>query len=137
MLVGLSGVLVDMLVFYGLSTIWPLFHPNIIATLSAFAAMISNYILNRTFTWRTASSKTLKKMVSEFLKYIGVCLIGLLVKNIFLFFLHNAGLSGALANFIGILAASLLNYFFSDKWVFAKEQDVQYRTHDTQSNLKG
>lgn len=137
MLVGLSGVLIDMLMFLGLSTLWPLVHPNFIATLSAFAAMISNYILNRTFTWRTARSKTLKKIFSEFLKYIGVCLIGVLVKNVCLFFLFNAGLSGTLANFIGILAASLLNYFFSDRWVFANKQDMQYRTHDTQSNLKG
>lgn len=118
MLVGMSGVVVDMGVFALISSIvkWP---ANVYATVSALAAMCSNYFLNRNLTFKSVSSRTLGQVGCEFLKFAGVSGIGILLKNAFVYILTLVGTSGIAANFIGILAAALGNYFLSKRWVFA------------------
>ena len=117
LLVGLSGVFVDTGVFLLLSSLF-LWHINILVTLSAVAAMCSNYILNRNLTWASASSRTHGHTLPEFFRFAGVSGLGILIKNVFVFLMTLGGVSGMAANFVGIAAASLFNYFFSKHWVF-------------------
>ena len=113
-LVGFSGVIVDMLCYSAISTLWnvPL---NLAVTLSACVAMITNYILNRNITWKRKKSQ---QVLSEFLKYILVCCAGIGIKNVVVFLIAGTGMAGLWCNLCGILAASVANYIINDRWVF-------------------
>lgn len=119
LLVGLSGVGVDMLIYFAISSALSL-HVNLSATISALCAMISNYLLNRNLTWRSERSRNAASAALEFLKYALVSGMGIAIKNGFVFALFSAGMADWLCNLLGILGASLCNYFLTDRWVFRK-----------------
>lgn len=136
LLVGLSGVAVDMSIYRAVSARWQL-HVNIAATISAFCAMLSNYLLNRNLTWKSVNSRQRTQTAVEFLKYAGVSTIGILIKNQCVFILYLSGVSGAVSNFLGIASASLFNYFLSDKWVFRQKKSILHENLNGSSQMKG
>lgn len=123
-LVGLSGVVVDMLVFLaGIS--WLHLSINPAATLSAAVAMVSNYLLNRGITWKnTAKGNT----YHQFAKYALINGAGIGIKNIFVYFLVRAGFAGIWSNLVGIIAACLWNFLLNDLWVFRSNEDSDGNT---------
>jgi dolichol-phosphate mannosyltransferase len=120
MLIGLSGVFLDMVAFLLLSSFLP-WHINVLVTISAFIAMCCNYLLNRNLTFARNSSKQHGHTGREFLRFVGVSSIGILIKNVIVYILSFSGVAGLISNLIGIFSASLSNYFLSAGWVFARE----------------
>lgn len=119
-LVGLSGVVVDMLIFLAVTSWWDV-SVNAAATISAAVAMVSNYLLNRSVTWKRENKRN---VYHEFAKYAAVNCAGIGIKNGFVYFLVRLGLSGVWSNLIGIAAACVWNYIWSCIWVFrSKEGD--------------
>ncbi|MCC8180201.1 MAG: glycosyltransferase family 2 protein [Planctomycetes bacterium] len=112
-LVGLSGVVVDMAIFIA-CTSWSSISINAAATISAVVAMVSNYILNRTVTWKSKS----KNISREFAKYAATSIVGIGIKNVCVYLLVRIGMSGIWSNLIGIVVACVWNYFLSSVWVF-------------------
>ncbi|MCD8139353.1 MAG: glycosyltransferase family 2 protein [Planctomycetaceae bacterium] len=116
-LVGLSGVVVDMLVFWATRAWWT---PSInaAATISAIVAMVSNYFLNRTITWRQANKD---RACHEFARYVATACAGIGIKNVCIIFLVRLGLSGGWSNLAGIAVACLWNYTIDTMWVFRED----------------
>ena len=123
MLIGLSGIMVDMAVYLLLSSVLP-WHINVLVTISAIVAMCCNYLLNRNLTFASMSSRQHGHTGREFLKFAGVSGLGILIKNILVYCLTFGGMPGMAANFVGILVASLGNYFLSKSWVFTRKIQV-------------
>jgi dolichol-phosphate mannosyltransferase len=124
-LIGLSGVFVDMLVFTFLGTILPLMKINFKAVLSSFIAMISNYFLNDSITWKSYNTNLyyhtskIPPSFLRFIKYVFVSSFGVIIKSIALFlFYSRLGINQYSANLLAILFASLLNYFLSNHFVW-------------------
>lgn len=131
-LIGVSGMTVDMLLFSLISRHASL-QLNIRLTITAYVAMMSNYVLNRTFTWRSTRSQ---KVLPEFLRYVAVCSLGIGIKNIAASLLSLAGVPDILCNLFGILIACLSNYFLSDRLVFnAKKSEITYTVLDKQDSV--
>ena len=120
-LIGLSGIMVDMTAFLMLSSVLS-WHINVMVTISAFIAMCCNYLLNRNLTFASMSSRIHGHTGSEFIKYVGVSSLGILVKNVLVYYLMLGGVPGMAANFAGILVASLGNYYLSKSWVFFRKK---------------
>jgi dolichol-phosphate mannosyltransferase len=113
-LVGISGVLVNMLFFalflkINLSTVWA-------GSLAATVAMVSNYILNKYFTWRDIKND---KTWLEFFKYVMTSIVGIGINVMVLSLLaHNLHFNQFLANIAGIGAAVVWNYIINNCWTW-------------------
>ena len=75
-IVGASGMVVDFALLYVLRDIVGL-HDILANTISFTAAATSNYFLNRIWTFRSHE----KQVSVEYLKFIGVSIVGLLINN--------------------------------------------------------
>lgn len=118
-LVGLSGVFVDMIVFYLLSDptmlAWGLTRSKIIA---AETAIINNFIWNDIWTFRDFSSqqKGKRQRVKRFIKFNIICLMGLILNVLILnFFFNGLGINRYLANLIAIAIVTLWNFWINLK----------------------
>lgn len=118
-LVGLSGVFVDMTVFYLLSdptTLgWGLTRSKILA---AEVAIINNFLWNDRWTFGDLSSqqKGWSKRFKRFLKFNAICLAGLVLNVLLLNLLYNAfGINRYLANLIAIALVTLWNFWVNLK----------------------
>lgn len=120
-LVGASGILIDMFFFWLFYTKVG-FHINLCATLSALIAMTNNYILNRNITWRSHKVDHPGKMTLQYMGYILVCLVGIGIKNLIILLLNGTGLHFLLLNFIGILAGGIWNYNAYNLLVFHRKK---------------
>jgi dolichol-phosphate mannosyltransferase len=113
-LVGITGVLVNML-FFALF-IKMNFAINWAGSLSATAAMMSNYILNKHFTWRDIKND---HIWLEFFKYVITSIAGIGINVIILSLLVcNFRLNHFLANLFGISAAVVWNYVINNWWTW-------------------
>lgn len=122
-MIGLSGVLVDMLAFTLITSFWSPSN-NAAASLSACIPIITNYLLNRNLTWRSSRAK---KPYAEFARYALVCILGLGIKNVFVFLLTLAGVLPILCNLVGIAGSTASNYILNGRWVFSTaEEKVTY-----------
>ncbi|GFE69612.1 glycosyltransferase [Chroococcus sp. FPU101] len=118
-LVGLSGVFVDMAIFYLLSDPnalgWGLTRSKIIA---AEVAIINNFFWNDrwTFGYITASQRGWSLRLKRFLKFNIICLAGLILNVFILNFLFNVvGINRYLANFIAIGLVTIWNFWLNLK----------------------
>lgn len=118
-LVGLSGVFVDMAVFYLLSdpnTLgWGLTRSKIFA---AEVAIINNFLWNDRWTFGDLSSKQRgwRKRIKRLLKFNLICLAGLVLNVLLLNLLFNAfGLNRYVANLVAIAAVTLWNFWLNLK----------------------
>ncbi|HEY9695804.1 MAG TPA: glycosyltransferase [Trichocoleus sp.] len=118
-LVGLSGVFVDMAMFYLLSDpttlAWGLTRSKIIAS---EVAIINNFLWNDRWTFGDISShqKGWKKRLKRFIKFNLICLAGLILNVLLLNILFNAfGINRYLANLIAIAAVTVWNFWLNLK----------------------
>ena len=119
-LVGLTGVLVDMGIFYLLSdpsTLeWSLTRSKIIA---AELAMINNFFWNDLWTFRDISrqQKGISRRFKRLLKFNLICLGGLILNVLLLnIVFHLLGLNRYLANLLEIAAVTFWNFWFNCKF---------------------
>lgn len=115
-MVGFSGVIVNMLIYYllvamGISLL-------ISAAFSAFSAMISNFILNDLVTWK---DRKIGKMYKRITKNIITSLIGivinLLILKILVIYVY---INYMIANIIGIGCSVIWNYSINNLWTWKK-----------------
>lgn len=118
-LVGLSGVFVDMAIFYLLSDPnalgWGLTRSKIIA---AEVAIINNFFWNDRWTFGdiTAHQRGWSLRLKRFLKFNIICLAGLILNVFILNFLFNVvGINRYLANFIAIGMVTIWNFWLNLK----------------------
>jgi dolichol-phosphate mannosyltransferase len=118
-LVGLSGVFVDMAIFYLLSDPnalgWGLTRSKIIA---AEVAIINNFFWNDRWTFGhiTATQRGWSLRLKRFLKFNIICLAGLILNVFILNFLFNiVGINRYLANFIAIGLVTIWNFWLNLK----------------------
>lgn len=118
-LVGLSGVFVDMAVFYLLSDPaalgWGLTRSKIIA---AEVAILNNFLWNDLWTFRDISTKQQgwRPRAKRFLKFNVVCLMGLILNVLLLNLFFNAfGINRYVANLLAIVAVTLWNFWINLK----------------------
>jgi dolichol-phosphate mannosyltransferase len=117
--VGLSGVLVDMTVFYLLSDpttlAWGLTRSKLLA---AEVAIFNNFLWNDRWTFGDLSGpqRGWGKRCRRFVKFNLVCLVGLTLNILLLNLLFNGfGLNRYLANFVAIAAVTLWNFWLNLK----------------------
>jgi dolichol-phosphate mannosyltransferase len=115
-LVGLSGVFVDMSIFYLLGTLgWGLTSSKIV---SSEVAVLNNFLWNDLWTFRDISSRQTgwEKLIKRFLKFNLICLIGIGLNLIILNLLYNyLGINKNLANLIAIAIVTVWNFWFNLK----------------------
>lgn len=118
-LVGLSGVFVDMAIFYLLSdptTLgWGLTRSKIFA---GELAIINNFCWNDSWTFRdlAKNQRGWKMRLKRFLKFNVICLAGLILNVLILNLIFNVfGINRYLANLIAILAVTLWNFWLNLK----------------------
>jgi dolichol-phosphate mannosyltransferase len=117
--VGLSGVVVDMTILYLLTDIRTLHLPlTRSAIVAGEVAIINNFIWNDRWTFRSQSlqQKGRRQMLRRFLKFNLVCLMGLILKALFLnFFFNVLQLNQYISNFIAIALVTVWNYWINVK----------------------
>ena len=115
-LVGLSGVFVDMSIFYLLGTMgWGLTSSKIV---SSEVAVLNNFLWNDLWTFRDISSLQIGwgKLIKRFVKFNLICLIGIGLNLIILNILYNHfGINKNLANLIAIAIVTIWNFWFNLK----------------------
>ena len=115
-LVGLSGVFVDMSIFYLLGSMgWGLTSSKIV---SSEVAVLNNFLWNDIWTFRDISSLQTgwRKLAKRFLKFNLICLIGIGLNLIILNILYNYfGVNKNLANLIAIAIVTIWNFWFNLK----------------------
>lgn len=118
-LVGLSGVFVDMAVFYLLSDpstlAWGLTRSKMIA---AEVAILNNFFWNDFWTFRdiSRSQRGWSQRVKRFLKFNLICLMGVILNVLILNVLFNHfGLNRYLANLIAIAIVTFWNFWINLK----------------------
>lgn len=118
-LVGISGLLVNMVV-YSIGIYILHLHYILAALLSFAVAVSSNFILNRSWTFKQVK-KGSYSMPARFGRFVLVCLGGLGINLIVLYLAVSfLSLHKILAQLIAILSATLFNFVGSKKWAFAK-----------------
>jgi dolichol-phosphate mannosyltransferase len=117
--VGLSGVLVDMLLFYLFSD--PTMMAMGLTRSKIFAseiAILNNFLWNDLWTFRDLSrnQSQLRQIFKRFLKFNMVCLMGLTLNVLLLNFLFNVfGINRYIANFIAIGVVTIWNFWINLK----------------------
>jgi dolichol-phosphate mannosyltransferase len=115
-LVGLSGVFVDMSIFYLLGVIgWGLTSSKII---SAEVAVLNNFLWNDIWTFRDLAQQQSgrRKLIKRFVKFNLICLLGIGLNLIILNLLYNYfGVNKYIANLIAIAIVTIWNFWFNLK----------------------
>ena len=116
--VGLSGVLVNMGVYWLLTRYTGLKSIDWLAVLIGIeASILTNFILNDTFTF--ARRRAGKTFIGRILKFNFISAAGAgIQEGIFLLFTRTFGVFDMLSLFIGIVVAFLLNYFINRNWTW-------------------
>ena len=114
-IVGGTGAAVNVSALYLLSR-WAGLPLVAASALAVELAVISNYLLNDTWTFGARSPA-----LSRFAKFNASSLVGLVLNVLCVWLLTRLGLYFLLANLIGIAVGFAANYTFSVSWVWAPE----------------
>jgi putative flippase GtrA len=115
---GGSGFVIDVVVLFLLLQLTPL-GPLTARILSIICAMISNFTINRTFTFGN-SGRSLRE---EFARYASVGAVGALLNYIIYvaLLLIIPGFSPFLATFIAVIVVAFFSYFGYSRFVFNRK----------------
>lgn len=113
--VGVSGTLID----FGITAVCKGFlgFPDLLANATGFSlAASSNYILNRTWTWHSKSTK----VGTEYLKFFAVSLVGLGINSLIVALLHNLTLipGESIVRFLSLFGTTFAAHFSDLDWNF-------------------
>ncbi len=121
-LVGASGVLVNVGIYWLLTRVFGLFAGYLYLLSSAIsfeASVVSNFTLNDFFTFRDMRAMGAKHLGTRLLKFNLVSLLGLAVQQSTLWlFKEVLGLHDILALIIGIALATVWNYLVNTWWTW-------------------
>lgn len=120
-LVGGMGFIVDLLAMILFSTFLPLLSARLLAF---FFAVNSNWLLNRSFTFKTQRENSNGSLMQEWSKFLSASCVGA-IPNLLCYWLLVTGLSltgntAIIAIIPGIIFGMLVNYLLADRWVFSK-----------------
>jgi putative flippase GtrA len=121
--VGLSGVLVNLTVLYlGQEYIFRMVDSvdarlNFSLSLAIFFATISNFSLNRIWTWADRKEKIQRKYFLQLAQYFVACWVAIAVQ-FFLTKLLAAHWYYLFANLLAIVLSSVINFLVNDAWTF-------------------
>lgn len=116
-IVGGSGVIVNVGLLYLLTEFAGLYY-LISSAIAIETSIITNFILNNYWTWKSKH----KGFFGRLVKFNIVSLAALVINMGILFFLTEvAGIWYILSNLIGIAVATIVNFWFNDKWTFKKK----------------
>jgi dolichol-phosphate mannosyltransferase len=118
MLVGLSGVIVNVGVYWLLTRFGGLAAYDWLAVIIGIeVSIITNFILNDTFTF--AKRRRGKSFIGRLLRFNLICASGAAIQwGLFMLFTRVFGVYDLLSNFIGIVVAFLWNYFINRNWTW-------------------
>ena len=123
-LVGGSGVVVDMALFYGMADPTCLgWNPSLSKLVAAEIAMINNFLWNELWTFRDqeALASTTRRRWIRFLMFNLVCAAGVGISLCVLYFLYRlVDLNLHLANLVAIVAATLWNFWMNYRYSWAR-----------------
>jgi len=115
--VGVSGVLVNMLVYVGLVKLHVDFWQA--GVLSGSVAMATNFVLNDRLTWHDSRSAPAIKRLG---KYVATSLTGIGIDTVVLSILaYGMHVDYFIANGIGILIAMIWNFYANNFWTWKTE----------------
>ncbi|WP_257656630.1 GtrA family protein [Parapedobacter lycopersici] len=115
-LVGLSGVVVDFGVTWGCKEKLHL-HKYVANSLGFMVATVSNYLLNKFWTFHAVGRDA---MFIEFSKFFGIALVGLLINNLILYVVHEKlGLNFYLAKVFAIGMVAIWNFMGNYIYTFS------------------
>lgn len=114
-MVGVCNTVLDFLSYILLTRVFGIFY--LLANVFSFIISSTNsYFLNRHFTFKGRGEKKKK----EYLKFMGVMLVGLALGQGVLFVsVHFLGLNDLFGKVIGVVVGIFWNYFGSKRVVFA------------------
>lgn len=120
---GGLGTVTNLVIFYIICDL--LKQPSNLGAIVAFIfAVTQNYFINHFWTFKDYSKKK-KVSFPDYIKFVGVAILGLavnlLVLNLLLFFFKFP--LKVIAQTIGILVGLFFNYIGSDKFVFKKQKE--------------
>jgi dolichol-phosphate mannosyltransferase len=115
--VGVSGVFVDLTIFYLMRTI---IHLGLTRStiLSAEVAILNNFLWNDLWTFGDISRKQIgnRQRFKRFLKFNMVCLAGIIIQTLVVNFLYNSlGMNQYLAKLVAIAVATIWNFWVNLK----------------------
>ena len=114
--VGTSGFLINMMIFIVLTRLFS-FTIEIASPIAIESAIISNFILNNFWTFKSREVKS--TLIRRFLKFHLVALAAGLVNYETLLILHyGLGIQDIIANIIGILTGMMVNYLLNSNWTW-------------------
>jgi len=121
--VGGSGVVVNMGVLWlGKNYVFAsLAHASAVAWAGALAiavSIVSNFVLNDGWTWRDREKRGTAHFFERLGKYVAVASVAGVVQWLVLQGGVWLGLHYLLANFVGIGAGIVINYFLNNYWTF-------------------
>lgn len=115
-LVGSSGVLVNMGMFYAL-TRWAGMRIEIASPVAIETSILTNFFLNNawTFRWRETAVPFRFRIVRY---HLVTGMSGGVNYLVLLLLVHMAGLHDLLSNLIGIVTAMFINFFLNSLWTW-------------------
>jgi dolichol-phosphate mannosyltransferase len=117
LMVGTSGVLVNVAVFWGLTQ--PLSVHYLAAGVAAgLLATGSNYLLNSAFTWADRPSRTVSTFLSRMGRYYVATWVGFLLYLALLWGFTHLGVVPMLSNLIAVGISGLVNYLMHNVWTW-------------------
>lgn len=116
-IVGLSGIVVNegLLALFTKVFLWPV---GVAGALAIEISIITNFLLNNYWTWRTSRDKS---FLIRLLRYHSVAIISGLVNYAILLFLSGLGMEPLIANLFGIAVGTVINFFLNHYWTFARK----------------
>lgn len=119
-LVGLSGVVVNMAIYYVLTRVG--FEVKMAALVSAMVAMLTNFLLNDKITWARVGSNSL---LTRGVRYIITSLLGIAINiGVLDFLYYTLRVNHMLSNLIGIFCAVVWNYTVNNLWTWSTSNDI-------------
>jgi len=119
-IVGSSGAVVNMFFLWFFTDIFNLYY--LLSSLLAIEiSIINNFAWNYLWTWTDRKEQHLKGILIHFFKYHLTMIFAAMGNFILLiFFKEILGIHYLIANLLGMICVSVINYIVIDRWAFKK-----------------
>jgi len=121
-IVGGTGLLIDMALFYYLTSTYPSLGITVSKLIAAEAAIWNNFLWNQIWTFKPAGDKSGgPSLLLQFLKFHAICLSGIVLSvALIVGQAIGLGINANLANFVAIVVVSLWNFTLSSRYGFPR-----------------
>lgn len=123
-IVGGSGIIVNSAILWFCHDLIGLIIP-IASIFSVGISILTNFLLNDLWTWKTAENKK-HSFFQRVIRYYISASLGAGINYVVLIVLtHFFGMYYLIANLIGILGGTISNFLFSELWVFKSTKNTE------------